>query len=96
MHIQTRYTFVDLQKLCSFAGPGIQTPVVANAVNPALPNVSGDSSAILACRYAPMDIVDHGRLHLGTGGARDADLVWIPLKVWWLKMKAQSILSTTT
>ena len=81
MHIQTLNAFVDLQKLCSFTGPVIQPHVVANAVYPAKSYISGHSSAVLARRYAPLDIIEHGRLDLGNIGACKANFVWIPLKV---------------
>ena len=81
MHIQTLNSFVDFVKLCSFPSPGIQPHVVSNAVYPAKSNLPGHSSAVLARRDAPLDILEHGRLDLGNVGASKANFVWIPLKV---------------
>ena len=91
MHSQTYYAFVDLVKLCSFAGPGLQSPVVPISINPTLSVLSGNSSAIATCGDAFMDKVDHGGLHLRTGRARYADIMWIPTKVTRFEMEAKSI-----
>ena len=81
MHIQTLNAFVDFQKLCSFPSPAIQPHVISNAVYPAKSDIPGHSSAVLARRYAPLDIFEHGRLDLGNVGTCKANFVWIPLKV---------------
>ena len=86
MHIQTPNAFVDFVKLCSVTSPVIHPHVVAHAVNPAKPDISGYPSAVLARRYAPLDIVEHGRLDLGNVGTCKANFVWIPLKVRWFTM----------
>ena len=91
MHIQTPNAFVDLVKLCCFAGPVIHPHVVAHAVNPAKLDISGYPSAVLARRYAPLDIVEHGRLDLGNVVTCRANFVWIPLKVRWFTMGAYPI-----
>ena len=91
MHSQTCYAFVDLVKLCSLTGPGLQSPIVAKRVNPTFSDFLGNTFAISARGDAFADIVYHGGLHLRHGRARDANVVRIPTKVTGFEMEAKSI-----